>query len=100
MLFMLDSKHSAETCPAGVIHPDKDWARKFDEAVKASGAKMVAGYLDAAGHHFYFLIEAETAEQLYALAVPHLVGIGDTKTVPVAEWGQAKTVARNIGAQR
>jgi hypothetical protein len=99
MLFMLDSKHSAETCPAGFIRPDKDWARRFDKAVKESGAKFVAGYLDAPGHHFYFLVDAKTPEQLFSIVVPQLVGIGDTKAVPVSEWGRARAVGRKIGVQ-
>ncbi|MDA4128038.1 MAG: hypothetical protein OK422_01005 [Thaumarchaeota archaeon] len=100
MLFMVDSVHSAETCPAGSIRPDAKFSANLKKAVKRSGVKWVNGYLDAPSHHFYFLVQARTAEQIYEFVVPLLVRIGTTKVSPVLEWHVAVKAGRKAGVQK
>jgi len=99
MLFMIDSQHGAETCPAGFIHPDKDFSKKLDKAIADSGVKLVGGYLDAPGHHFYYIVDARSVEQVYSIAVPLLIGIGTSTVTPVVEWKQSRPLGRKAGVQ-
>ena len=58
MLFVIVAEHTADNCPGGVIRPDKKFTTKVDEAMKKSGVKLIEGYLDAAGHVFFFIVDA------------------------------------------
>ena len=57
MLFMIVARHTAELCPGGVVRPDKEFTAKIEESMKKSGVKEIAGYLDAPGHVYYFVLE-------------------------------------------
>ncbi len=99
MLFIVDHQHSAETCPAGSIHPDKDFIDKFDAQIKSSGVRVVEGYLDGPGHRFYFIFEADSAQQILGFAV-NLIGIGQTDVHPVLKWSDAVATSRKLGMQK
>jgi hypothetical protein len=43
----------------GFSHPDKEWVMKVEEKAKNSGIRLIDGYLDGPGHHFYFVAEAD-----------------------------------------
>jgi hypothetical protein len=99
MLFVLDHKHSAENCPAGTVRPDKELFSKLETRAKTSGVRFIEAYLDGPGHHFYFIVEAETTEQILNFAIPYL-GIGDTKATPVLKWSEALAISRKLGLQK
>jgi uncharacterized protein DUF3303 len=96
MLFIIDHRHTAMTCPAGKIHHEDDFMQTLDAQAKKSGLKIVEGYLDGPGHQFYFIAEADNAKQILEFSVP-LIKIGETKVSPVLKWSEATSVARNIG---
>jgi uncharacterized protein with GYD domain len=98
MLFVVDHEHSAETCPAGTIHPDKD-LDKFDAQIKSSGVRVVEGYLDGPSHRFYFIVEADTTQQILGFAV-NLIGIGEINVHPAMKWSDAIATSRKLGMQK
>ncbi len=67
MLFVIVAEHTVENCPGGLIRPDKQFAAKLDESMKKSGVKVVEGYLDAPGHVWYFVLDANDAAHLVML---------------------------------
>jgi len=99
MLFIIDHRHTAVTCPAGKIHHEDDFAQNLDAQVKKSGLKIVEGYLDGPGHQFYFIAEADNAAQILEFASP-LIKIGETKVTPVLKWSEAMSVSRKMGLQK
>ncbi len=100
MLFLIDHKHTADLCPAGLSHPDKEWLMKLEEKAKNSGVHLIDGYLDGPGHHFYFVVEADKIEQLYSFITPFLTQIGESRIVPVLRWAEARAVAQKLGVQK
>ena len=99
MLFIIDHRHTAVTCPAGKIHHEDDFSQSLDAQAKKSGLKIVEGYLDAPGHQFYFVAEADSATQIFEFAVP-LIKIGETKVTPVLKWSEAIAFSRREGMQK
>ncbi|MDA4136680.1 MAG: hypothetical protein OK449_06765 [Thaumarchaeota archaeon] len=99
-MFVVDHKHTAETCPGGKIHHDDDFFKKVDEARAKSGLKIIEGYLDAPGHRFYFVVEAESVNQLFEFAATTLSPIGETNVVPVLKWSEAWTEGQKLGIQK
>ncbi len=65
MLFIVNHKHTAETCPAGKIHHDDNFMQNLDSQIKKAGLKVVEGYLDAPGHQFYFVVDADSPGQIF-----------------------------------
>jgi len=98
MLFVLDHEHSTENCPAGTVRPGRELLSKFEANAEISGLRLVEGYLDAPAHHFYFIVEADTPEQILQFIVPYL-GVGETEAHPVLKWSEALAVTRNLGLQ-
>ena len=99
MLFVIDHKHSAETCPAGTVHPDKEFTNKFEAQIKASGVHLIEGYLDAPGHRFYFVVEADTTQQILNFTAP-FIAIGETNVHPALKWSEAHDTTRKLGLQK
>jgi len=99
LLFVLDHEHSAENCPAGTVRPDKELLSRLEENAKTSGARLVEGYLDAPAHHFYFIVEADAAEQIFKFITPYL-GVGKTNVHPVLKWSEALAISRKLGLQK
>ena len=85
MLFMIVAKHTVESCPGGVIRPDRDFIKKTEESIKKSGVKLIDGYMDAPGHVFYFVIEAADNAALN-IAVEPLRLIGEVAITPVMKF--------------
>ena len=99
MLFIIIAKHTAETCPGGVIRPDKQFTAKLDESLKKSGVKVVDGYLDAPGHIWYFILDTDDAAAL-SNAVEPLRLVGTVQISPVMKYSAAVTWAKDIGIQK
>jgi hypothetical protein len=99
LLFLIVATHSAENCPGGVMRPDKMFTAKMDESMKKSGVKVVEGYLDAPGHVWYFILDANDAMAL-SNAVEPLRIIGTVKSSPVLKYSEALAWAKNIGIQK
>lgn len=98
MLFMIVAEHTAENCPGGIIRPDKQFTAKLDESIKKSGVKVVEGYLDAPGHTWYFVIDANDNTAL-SNAVEQLRLIGNVRFYPVMKYSEAVGWAKKIGIQ-
>jgi Domain of unknown function (DUF3303) len=86
MLFMLDHTHTPENCPCGSTRRVKDFDEKVKRAAKASGATLEAAYSDWGTHHFYFIVEAKTLDQLSNFVSPYLTDIGITHVHPINKW--------------
>ena len=99
MLFVVVGEHTVENCPGGLIRPDKQFAAKLDESIKKSGVKLVEGYLDAPGHVWYFVLDANDAVQLNN-AVEPLRLVGTVRVSPVMKFSEGVSWAKNIGIQK
>lgn len=98
MLFMLKSRHTAETCPAGSISPNVDFLKSVEAQVQSTKVKVVEGYLDAGMHTWWLIVDAESVKQLQAFEVP-LFQIGDVETTPVQTFAEAVSMLREAGMQ-
>jgi len=99
LLFIIVAKHTAEMCPGGIIRPDKEFTAKLDESMRKSGVKVVEGYLDAPGHVWYFVVEADDNTALNN-AVEKLRLIGDVQMAPVMKFSEGVAWAKKIGIQK
>ena len=100
MLFMVVAKHSVELCPGGVVRPDKEFTAKLDESIKKSGVKEIAGYMDAPGHVFYFVLETDDNTALNN-AVEPLRLVGKVTITPVLKFfAEGVAWAKKIGIQK
>jgi len=82
---MIVAKHTIESCPGGVIRPDRDFIKKTEESIKKSGVKLIDGYMDVPGHVFYFVLEAADNAALN-IAVEPLRLIGEVAITPVMKF--------------
>ena len=81
MLFHATHKHSYQTCHAH----DEERKAKIMQAVQASdeiGIKIHGIYVDPPGHVGYFVLEADTMEQVVQFFDP-MLELGDTDIHPV-----------------
>ena len=100
MLFMVVARHSVELCPGGVVRPDKEFSVKLDASIKKSGVKEIAGYMDAPGHVFYFVLETDDNTALNN-AVEPLRLVGEVTITPVLKFFSEGAVwAKKIGIQK
>ena len=100
MLFMIVAKHTIESCPGGVIRPDRDFIKKTEESIKKSGVKLIDGYMDAPGHVFYFVLETDDSAALNN-AVEPLRLVGEVTITPVLKFFKEGTDwAKKIGIQK
>lgn len=99
MLFVAVAEHNAENCPGGVIRPDKQFTAKLDESMKKSGVKVVEGYLDAPGHVWYFVLDANDTAAL-SNAVEPLRIVGTVRISPVMKFSDAVAWSKSIGIQK
>ena len=95
---MIVAEHTAENCPGGIIKPDKQFAAKIDENMKKSGVKVIEGYLDAPGHIWYFVIDANDNTALNN-AVEQFRLVGNVRFYPVMKWSEAIAWTKTIGIQ-
>jgi len=56
----------------------KNFRRKIDQTAKSSGVRLVAAYGYYPAHTLYFVLEANSVEQLHNFADPLLMSIGTT----------------------
>ena len=96
---MIVARHTAELCPGGVVRPDKEFTAKIEESMKKSGVKEIAGYLDAPGHVYYFVLETDDNAALNN-AVEPLRLIGEVTITPVLKFLEAVVWAKKIGIQK
>ncbi len=96
---MIVAKHTAELCPGGVVRPNKEFTAKIEESMKKSGVKEIAGYLDAPGHVYYFVLETDDNAALNN-AVEPLRLIGEVTITPVLKFLEAVVWAKKIGIQK
>jgi len=100
MLFVVYHRHTAEMCPGGKVHPDREFLKKLVEQGKTAGIKMIEGYIDGPGHQFYFVVEADDSAKLNK-AIEQLRLVGDINDiVPVLKLSDAVTWAREEGIQQ
>ena len=81
MLFHATHTHSYQTCHAH----DENRKAKVVEAIQASekiGIKIHGIYVDPPGHSAYFVLEADTMEQVVQFFDP-MFELGDTDVHPV-----------------
>jgi hypothetical protein len=72
-------------------------SKNLEDQVKKSGVKLIEGYLDGPGHHFYFIVEADNATQILQFSAPTLIPIGETEVTPVLKWSEAASEIRKMG---
>jgi len=72
MLFHVTHVHTPETCPAH--DPEKAIATfgKIMSSAEEIGVKLVGAWVDAPAHTAYFVVEADSAQQLSDLFFPAL----------------------------
>ncbi len=100
MLYMVYHKHTAEMCPGGSVRPDKEFLTKLDDQMKNAGVNLIEGYIDAPGHEFHLVIEADDIGKLNS-ATEQLRLVGDiNKIVPVMKFSDAAAWARKMGIQK
>jgi len=87
-------------CPGGNVRPDKEFLLKLNNQIEESGANLVEGYLDAPGHEFYLILEADDHSKLNN-AIEQLRLVGDTnKIVPIMKFSKAVEWTKSIGIQK
>jgi hypothetical protein len=96
---MIVARHTAELCPGGVVRPDKEFTAKIEESMKKSGVKEIAGYLDAPGHVYYFVLETDDNAALNNATEP-LRLVGEVTITPVLKFSEAVVWAKKIGIQK
>ena len=99
MLFVIVAEHNVENCPGGLIRPDKQFITKVDESMKKSGVKVVEGYLDAPGHVWYFIVDANDSTALINAVEPFRL-VGTVRFSPVMKFSESVTWAKKIGIQK
>ena len=93
MLFHATHTHSYQTCHAH----DENRKAKVVEAVQASeeiGIKIHGIYVDPPGHSAYFVLEADTMEQVVQFFDP-MFELGDTDIHPVMSMQAALDALKN-----
>lgn len=99
MLFMIYAKHTTEFCPGGSVRPDKEFIKKTEESIKKSGVKLLDAYMDAPGHVFYFILDADDNAALN-VAVEPLRLVGDVRVSPVLKFfKEGLDWAKRVGIQ-
>jgi hypothetical protein len=98
LLFMIVAKHTVENCPGGLIRPDKQFFGKVDESMKKSGVKLLEGYIDAPGHIFCFVVDANDNAALNN-AVEQLRLVGKVRIYPVMKFSDAVGWTKKMGIQ-
>lgn len=99
MLFVCTARHTAEMCPAGKVHQDKEFSHKVERSIKKSGGVIKSVWLDAPGHTFYILADVKDGSQLWD-ATEEFRLVGDVRSSPVVEFAKGATHARKLGVQK
>ncbi len=96
---MVVAKHTAEDCPGGLVRPDKDFLAKVVEHIETSGVDVAEIYLDAPGHVYFLIADANDNEALNNVLEPFRL-LGKVKTHPVLKLSDARAWTKKIGIQR
>jgi hypothetical protein len=99
LLFLVVAEHTAETCPGGIIRPDKEFTARLDKSMKKPGVKVVEGFLDGPGHAWYFILETDNNIALNN-AVEPLRLVGKVRMIPVVKFSEGFAWAKKIGIQK
>jgi hypothetical protein len=100
MLFQVVHTHTNETCPGRSAEQAKQLGEWWQSVKKASGVKVLAGYVSPMDHTFYITLEADDYPALArALGPLNTYGAGHTcpvltldQTLPMAEAGAFRVV--------
>lgn len=87
MLFHATHTHSYQTCHA---HDDQRKGKMTEalQAVDEIGINIISILVDPPGHKFYFIIEADSMEQIVRFFDP-MLELGDADIHPVMEFKKA-----------
>lgn len=97
---MIVAKHTVENCPGGVVRPDKEFIKKTEESMKKSGVELINAFMDAPGHVFYFVLDADDDASINT-AVEPLRLVGEVKITPVMKFfKEGSEWAKKIGIQK
>lgn len=99
MLFMAVAEHTAEDCPAGIVRPDMDFIDNLIENVERSGVTLVEAYIDAPGHVWFLLLDANDNQELND-ALESFRRVGRVSVHPVLKLSDMTMWAKKIGIQR
>lgn len=95
MLFHITHTHAPEKC---LYRDPKTLAATFgsvNQAMEAAGATVIGSWVDAASHTFFWVVEAERAEQVNAGLDP-VVDRGHATTRPITDTEE--TIAARLGS--
>jgi hypothetical protein len=92
MLFQVVHTHNNETCPGRSPEQTKLLANFWQNLKKASGVKVVSGYVSPMDHTFYITVEADDYPTL-AKALGPLNSLGTGHTSPVLTLDQTLNLA-------
>ena len=98
MLFQVVHTHTSENCPARGPEQAKPISSWWQALKKASGVKVLAGYVSPMDHTFYITVDANDYPTLMRALGP-LLSFGDGYTSPVITLDEALPVAES-GALR
>lgn len=99
LLFLVVAKHTAENCPGGLVRPDKDFFAKVGEHVEGSGVTLAEAYIDAPGHVFFLVVDANDNEALNSALEPFRL-VGKVKVHPVLKFSEANEWTKKMGIMR
>ena len=92
MLFQVVHTHNIETCTGRSPEQTKLLANFWQNLKKASGVKVVSGYVSPMDHTFYITVEADDYPTL-AKALGPLNSLGTGHTSPVLTLDQTLNLA-------
>ena len=92
MLFHVTHTHSYQTCHGHDEAKKEKMAQAFNSADEI-GIKIIGMYVDPPGHKFYFVMEAETMEQIVRFFDP-MLELGDADIHPVMDFQSALAVLK------
>lgn len=94
MLFQVVHTHTSENCPARGPDQAKPISNWWQALKKASGVKVLAGYVSPMDHTFYITVDANDYQTLMVALGP-LLSFGVGHISPVLTLDQALPVAES-----
>jgi hypothetical protein len=92
MIFHVIHTHSNEDCPARSSENLKPVSSWWQGIKKATGVKVLSGYVSPLDHTFYITVEADDYQAL-SKALGPLVSIGTGEIIPVMTLDQVFPIA-------
>ena len=82
MLFHITHVHTPETCPYHDKEKARDTFGKMMANIEELGVRLVGAWVDAPAHTVYFVVEAESVQQIEELLAPGLkIGRADIRPI-------------------